>query len=109
MCLTTDTSDALFVTLKGMVAIIKVFLSKGFKYVLHGTFQSDRQEGEFGVFRKSAGGCYYISFQQVVNSLALQRKKHFDQLEMEKNSILVKIEWCPAEPNGVRLNRMVSG
>ena len=33
MCMTVDTSNALFTTLKGMIALIKVLLANGFKYV----------------------------------------------------------------------------
>ena len=56
VCLTVDTSNALFITLTGISALIKLLLSKGFNYVLPGTFQSDPWEGEFGVFRQSPGG-----------------------------------------------------
>ena len=44
-CLAVDTSNALVVTLEGLIAVIKLLLSKGFKYVLTDTFQSDRLEG----------------------------------------------------------------
>ena len=84
-CLTVDTSNALFIRLTGISALIKLLLSKGFNYVLPGTFQSDRLEGEFGVFRQSAGGCYYISFQQIVNSLTILRLKLFNLLKIDKN------------------------
>ena len=36
--------------------MIKVLLSNDFKYVLPGIFQSDRLEGEFGVFRDNNQG-----------------------------------------------------
>ena len=89
MCLTVDTSNALYVNLQGIVALIKLLLTKGFSYVLPGTFQSDRLEGEFGIYRQSSDGCYYISVQQIMNSLALQRLKLFDKLEIEsKNATL---------------------
>ena len=53
MCLTADTRNALFTTLTGISVLIKLLLSKGFNYVLPGTFQSDRLEEEFGVFRQT--------------------------------------------------------
>ena len=37
------------------------------------SFQSDRLDGEFGIYRQSTNGCYYISLEQITNSLALQR------------------------------------
>ena len=50
-CFIVDTSNALFIALTGISGLIKLLLSKGFNYVLPGTFQSDRLEGEFGVFK----------------------------------------------------------
>ena len=63
--LTVDTSEALFLTLKGMVSVIQVLLEKGFPYVPPGQMQSDRIEGEFGIYRSAAGGNYYISIDQI--------------------------------------------
>ena len=61
MCLTLDTSNVLFVTLQSLVSLIKLLLQKRFGLVMAGNFQSDRLEGEFGIYRQSSGGCYYIS------------------------------------------------
>ena len=55
MCLTSQTSNALSLTIKGMVAIIKMILGKGLKYVMTGEYQSDRLEGEFGIYRQLDG------------------------------------------------------
>ena len=57
------------VTLEELSALIKLLLIKGFKYVLPSTCQSERFDGEFGVYSQSAGGGYYISLQQIMNSL----------------------------------------
>ena len=68
--LTADTSRALYLTLNGLVDMMKVFLSaKKFKYLLMGTIQSDRLEGEFGVLRQLSGGNYYISYEQILSSI----------------------------------------
>ena len=96
MCLTADTSNAL-ITLEGISALIKLLLSKGFKYILPGTIQSDRLEGEFGLYRQSSGGCYYISV-QVINSLLLQRLKLFDKLVIDSKSH-IKDDCCSADLN----------
>ena len=85
MCLATDTSKALFCTLIGLVSLIKLLLLDGFSYVLAGNFQSDRLEGEFGIYRQSSGGCYYISMQQVMNSLSLQRLKLYHKLDITQS------------------------
>ena len=99
MCLTEDTSYALHLTLKGIVALIKLLLTKGFTYVLPGIFQSDRLEGEFGIYRQSAGGNYYISVQQVINGLSLQKLKLFDKLEVESKNDHVNDEYCTSRLN----------
>ena len=98
MCLTADTSNALVITLEGISELIKLLLSKGFKYVLPGTIQSDRLEGDFGLYRQSSGGSYYISVQQVINSLSLQRLKLFDKLEIDSKSH-IKDDCCSADLN----------
>ena len=48
-----------------------------------GEFQSDRLEGEFGIYPKEAGGNYYISVEEVINGLRIQRIKLFDKLNFE--------------------------
>ena len=64
MCLTLQTSKALSLTIKRLITIIKMFLGKGIKYVMTGNFQSDRLEGEFGIYRQLDGGNYfYVSNQ----------------------------------------------
>ena len=73
MTLTNDTSEALYLTLQGIVSITKILLEKGANYVL--TFQSDRLEGEFGIYRQQSGDNQYISVEQINNSLCLQRIK----------------------------------
>jgi len=49
--LTSETRNALFSTLNGIVLLIKQLLSQNHSYVLPGIFQTDRLEGEFGVYR----------------------------------------------------------
>ena len=38
-----------------------------------GKFQSDRIEGEFGVYRQRTAGNYFTSVDQVLNELRLQK------------------------------------
>lgn len=80
--LTTETSNALHQTLTGLVSLVKCLIDAGFKYVITGKIQSDRLEGEFGVYRQSSGGNFHISTYQVYNGLKLQRIKLFNQLEL---------------------------
>ena len=75
--LTADTSEALAMTLRGVVSLTKVLLELKLSYVMLGQLQSDCIEGEFGIYRQSAGGNYHISFDQVLNGLRLRRLKLF--------------------------------
>ena len=54
--LTHDTRRALVQTMCGFKALCTFLYGLGFKYVLLGAIQSDRIEGEFGVYRQSTGG-----------------------------------------------------
>ena len=91
MFLTLDTSNALFVTLQALVSLIKLLLQKRFGYVMAGNFQSDRLAGEFGIYRQSSVGCYYISLQQIMNSLSLQRLKLYSELVIVHKSVATQI------------------
>jgi len=67
--LTSQTRDAFKQTLSGLLHLTKHLLSdRSWEYVMLGQFQSDNLEGEFGIFRQMAGGCYYISVEQVLCS-----------------------------------------
>ena len=81
--LTVDTSEALALTLRGLVDLSKQLLTKGIQYITLGEFQSDRIEGEFGVWRQNAGSNYFISVDQVLSGLGLQRLKLFQRLSFE--------------------------
>ena len=83
MCLTTQTSKALSLTLRGVVAVSKTLLNNGVDYVMTGDLNDERLEGEFGIFRGSSGGDYYMSGDQIENALKLQRIKLFSSLEGE--------------------------
>ena len=59
MGLTTDTSNALYITLNGIINLIPILLTK-MRYILTAEFQSDRIEGEFGIYRQLSGGNFHI-------------------------------------------------
>ena len=84
--MTSETANALHQTFHGIVDITKTMLRSGYPYVLPGKIQSDRLEGEFGIYRGSSGGNYYISVEQVVSRLSMQRLKLYNQLEIEQSS-----------------------
>ena len=83
--LTTDTSDALHVTLNGIICLIPILLTK-MKYVLTAEFQSDRIEAEFGIYRQLSGGNFHISVMQVYNSLNLQKLKLYHKLDVTRDT-----------------------
>lgn len=65
--------------------------------MLPGFFQSDRLEGEFGIYRQLSGGNYFISLEQVYSSLRLQRLKLFHLLKIEDHKAHVKSSCCVEE------------
>ena len=84
--LTSDTANAFHQTLHAIVYIIKELLDQGYKYVLSGKIQSDRLEAEFGIYRGSSGGDYFITCEQVISSLSMQRLKLYNTLEIQKSN-----------------------
>ena len=92
--LTSDTSNALHLTLLGMCSIVNKLLSKGMKFVLTGHIQSDRLEAEFGIYRQQSGGNYNISVQQVINSLRVQRIDLFNQLDAKGSNVHLANNCC---------------
>ena len=52
MCLTSDTSNALNVTLTGLVSLVKLLLSLGSSYILPGNFPSDRLGTKCRIYRQ---------------------------------------------------------
>ena len=93
-CLTNATANALHVTLTGIVEVTKILLKSGYDYVLPGKIQSDRIEAEFGIYRGSSGGNYFISTEQVVSSLSMQRLKLYNQLGIQQSDDNEEISSC---------------
>ena len=103
--LTDDTSNALFLTLTGLVHMTKMFLEKfQFDYVLLGQFQSDPIEGAYGGFRQGSGGNYHISYEQIISSMTLQRLKLFDTLDMPYSSEHTLDSCCSSELDNIEID-----
>ena len=81
--LTLETSSALHQCLYGLVHLVRILLSTGHSYVLLGKLQSDPIEKEFGVYRQSHGGNYFVSAEQIISSLQLQRLRLFSKIGIE--------------------------
>ena len=96
MCLTQNNSNALHLTLNGIVSLIKLLLNKG---VLTTTFCQeafkviDWKENSEIIVSLRVDVCY-ISVGEIMNSLVLQRIKLFSQPEIEEVVIYSKGECC---------------
>lgn len=86
--MTSQTQQAFLQTLAGLIALTTdLLLIHGFPYVLLGQFQSDKLEGEFGVYRQSSGGCYFISVEQLLCSARFRRMQLYSRLcELDASS-----------------------
>ena len=84
---TKETITATHQTLTATIKLVEYLLDKkGFSYVLTGKFQSDPIERQFGRYRQSSGGNYFISTRQVLESEKLIRVKNivkFNKLSMK--------------------------
>ena len=78
--LTSETRQAMFSTLMGIVELIRNLLSCGFEYVLTAKFQSDDLEGEFGVYRQLSGGSYFVGVEEILSSANLRTRQLLSEL-----------------------------
>ena len=79
-------ANAFHPSVHAVVYIIKKLLDVGFDYVLPVKIQSDRLEGEIGIYRCSSGSNYFITCEQVVNSLSMQRLKPCNSLDIQQSN-----------------------
>ncbi|XP_047140823.1 uncharacterized protein LOC124815934 [Hydra vulgaris] len=78
---TSETKISLSNMLYGIVDLIRKLLNENHHYILPGIFQTDRLEGELGIYRQLCGGSYHVSVEEVKNSFRLQRLKLFSKLD----------------------------
>ena len=89
-CLTKDTSQAIWHTCNGLVALARHLLSTTHQFVMLGSFTTDHLEKQFGKLRQGSGGTYFITVQQVVENWAIHKAKIYlrdvnsDMLVFEK-------------------------
>ena len=84
---TIDTKKALVQTMAGLKAVCAHLLEeKGFSYVLLRELQSDRLEGEFGVYRQSVGANNFLTSADVFSAskkrLTLHAAVYLESLEI---------------------------
>ena len=70
--LTTDTSEAIVLTLRGIVSLVKTLLQHGFSYGMLGQIQSVRIDGEFGIYREQSRRQLLYINRQIVQKTGLR-------------------------------------
>ena len=76
-CLTHDTKKALVQTMEGLKAVCSYLMNTaGFDYVVLRELQSDRLEGEFGVYRQTTGANCFMTSQNVYSASKKRLAKH---------------------------------
>ena len=73
--LTKDTARALSHTCRSIVDLTKYLLSSTHSYVILSQFSTDLLEKSFGKLRQGSGGTYFITVQQVLEKVKIQRAK----------------------------------
>ena len=74
-CLTKDTSKAIWHTCNELVGPSKHLLKASHQYVLLGIFSTDHLEKHFGKLCQGCGGTYFITVQQIMEKMAIQKTK----------------------------------
>ena len=81
--LTRDTSLALEHTCNGLVKLSEFLLGLGHRYVLPGQFSMDDLEEKFGELRQGSVGKYFITVQNVIQKLQIQKMRLFLHLGVD--------------------------
>ena len=100
--LTRDTSLAIQQTCNGIIELTQELLKTSHEYVLLGEFSTDDLEEKFGEFRQGSGGSYFITVQNVLQKLRIQKVRFrlhlkLDTLENEQTvgHLCKKCEFMP--------------
>ena len=81
--LTRDTSLALYQTCEGLIELSKELLKSGHTYVLLGEFTTDYLETSFGSIRQGSGGTYFITVQNVIQKLHIEKTRLLLHLKID--------------------------
>lgn len=93
--LTQDTANAVFQTCNGIVELCLHLLATSHDYVCIGLFTSDHIEKEFCKLRQSSGGAYFITVQQVLEKLNIQKASNLLSICGEVEDLLSSGHQCP--------------
>ena len=101
--LTHDTSRALHHTLNGIVELCKEQLATTHKFVLLGEYSNDPIERAYGKLRQGSGGTYFLTVQQVMEKLDINKTKLLLKLNADVANLNVNIghecEKCNFKPD----------
>lgn len=73
--LTLDTASNFYHTCRGLVDLAVFLLESNHEFVMLGNFTTDPLEKAFGKLRQGSGGTYFITVQQVLEKVAIQKTK----------------------------------
>lgn len=96
--LTHDTARSLHHTLNGIVELCRHQLSTTHKFVLLGEYSNDPIERSYGKLRQGTGGTYFLTVQQVMEKLNINKTKLLLKLNVNVSNLDVdpghKCEHC---------------
>ena len=90
--LTRDTGTSIWHTCYGLVEMCKYLLKNNFIYVMLGEFSTDFIEKTFNKFRQGSGGTYFITVQNVVEKLNIEKAKLLLELKVNVSDYTINNE-----------------
>ena len=83
-CLTPDTSKAFAHTCRGLVDLTKTLLQREEQdFVMLGDYTTDPIEGEFNGLRQGSGGAHFITVQQIVEKIRIEKAQLLLNFDIE--------------------------
>ena len=74
---------ALYQTCEGLIELSKELLKSGHTYVLLGEFTTDYLETSFGSITQGSGGTYFITVQNVIQKLHIEKTRLLLHLKID--------------------------
>lgn len=84
---THDTSKFLVHNCHAFIELAKHLLNEGYEYVIFGWFSTDPIEKNFGKWRQGTGGIYFITVQNVLEKLNINRAKLLLNLDKDLRGV----------------------
>ena len=90
--LNRDTGTSIWDTCYGLVEMCKYLLKNNFSYVMLGEFSTDYIEKALSKFRQGSGGTYFITVQNVVEKLSIEKAKLLLELKVDVSDYTIDNE-----------------